>query len=289
MNKIFFLVVIICTVSFPQVNNSSKSMDLFSPINVKKFADYLFCQRDYLRASDEYEKYLLNNYNDTVAFKIGIANMKMGNFDIASKKFSAVSPKSVFYDLSKLEYLKANFRIGNFYDYRNLYEDLNLNQDFKYTFEARELYNFSYFFSDASLPPRNKILSEFPQNEQPQINQFYDWKSSPPYKSPLTAAILSTVVPGLGKIYTQEYSDGVFAFITVGLLGYLAYANFHANHNFRGWLFSALGTGFYGGNIYGSAASAQIYNAKISFQFFDDLKKYLEEHNYFIPLINFCK
>ena len=289
MNKIFLLVVILCTVSFSQENKSTQNLDLFSPINVKKFADYLFCQGDYLRASDEYEKYLLNNYNDTVAFKIGIANMELGNFNIASKKFSAVSPKSVFYDLSKLEYLKANFQVGNIKSYRNLYGDLNLNQNYKYNLNARELYGFSYFFSDNSLPPRNKILSVFSQTEQPLINKFYDWKNNPPYKSPLTAAILSSIVPGLGKIYTYEYSDGVFAFITVGLLGYLAYDNFHANHNFRGWLFSALGSGFYGGNIYGSAASAQIYNAKISFQFFDDLKKYLEEHNYFIPSINLCK
>ncbi len=289
MNKILFLLIIFSTISFSQESNSVKTLNLFSPQNVKKFADYLFCQHDYLRASIEYEDFLKNSYNDTAVFKVGVANLEMGNFIIASKKFLDIPINSKFYNISKLEYLRANFRTGNFYNYRNLYEAQNLNYDYNYFFEARELYNFSYLFTDIQLPEKKNFLSCFTKEEQLRLNQFYDWKINPPYKSPLTAALLSTVIPGLGKIYTQEYSDGIFAFITVGLLGYLAYSDFHANHNFRGWLFSALGAGFYGGNIYGSAASAQIYNAKISFQFFSDLKNYLEDHNYFVPIINFCK
>ena len=289
MNKIIFLLIILCANSFPQANRSTQSLNLFSHPNIKKFADYLFCQHDYLRASIEYEQYLKNSFNDTVAFKNGLANLAIGNFGNASKKFLNIPQNSAFYNLSKLEYLQANFRTGNFNSYRNLYGSLNLNSDYKFFFKARELYNFSFLFSDVPLPQKKIFLNSFTIEEQNKVSEFYNWKSNPPYKSSLTAALLSTVIPGLGKIYTHKYSDGFFAFITVGLLGYLAYADFHANHNFRGWLFSALGAGFYGGNIYGSAASAQIFNAKIKFQFFNDLKNFLEEHNYFVPVINFCK
>lgn len=289
MNKIIFLLIIFCTNSFSQEVRSTQSLNLFSPTNIKKFGDYLFCQHDYLRASIEYEKYLQNRFNDTVSFKIGLANLAMGKFENASNKFLSISQNSVFFNLSRLEYLQANFQTGNYDTYRDLYENLNLNSHYKYFFKARELYSFSFLFTDNPLPQKKIFLNTFPEGEQNKIGEFYSWKSDPPYKSPVTAALLSTVVPGLGKIYTHKYSDGIFAFVTVGILGYLAYADFHANHNFRGWLFSALGAGFYGGNIYGSAASAQIFNAEIKFQFFNDLKNFLEEHNYFVPLINFCK
>jgi hypothetical protein len=289
MNKIIFLLIIFYANSFSQENRSNQNLDLFSPPNIKKFADYLFCQHDYLRASIEYEKYIQRSFNDTVAFKIGLANMAIGNFENASKKFFNISQNSVFYNLSRLEYLRANFQTGNFNSYRNLYGSLKLNPDYKYFFNARELYNFSFLFTDNPLPQKKIFINSFPDEEQNKVDEFYSWKSDPPYKSSVTAALLSTVIPGLGKVYTHKYSDGIFAFVTVSLLCYLAYADFHANHNFRGWLFSALGAGFYGGNIYGSAASAQIFNAKIKFQFFNDLKNFLEEHNYFVPVISFCK
>ena len=37
-----------------------KQIDFNSEKNIKKFADYLFCDKDYLRAAEEYQK--LNGY-----------------------------------------------------------------------------------------------------------------------------------------------------------------------------------------------------------------------------------
>jgi hypothetical protein len=50
-----------------------------------------------------------------------------------------------------------------------------------------------------------------------------------------------------------------------------------------------LGAFFYAGNVYGSVAAAQIYNAKIAFEFEDGLNLYLEQNNYFMPEYNFCE
>jgi hypothetical protein len=54
-------------------------------------------------------------------------------------------------------------------------------------------------------------------------------------------------------------------------------------------LFSGLAAGFYLGNIYGSVASAQIFNAKVDFNFLNDLTEFLLSKNYFINEIDFCK
>ena len=100
---------------------------------------------------------------------------------------------------------------------------------------------------------------------------------------------MSALIPGSGKIYAGEIGDGIIAAIATGLCGYLAYDNFKAKHNFRGWLFGGLSAFFYAGNIYGSAASAQIYNAGIQFDFVNDVKIYLNKKNYFTPEYEFCK
>ena len=105
----------------------------------------------------------------------------------------------------------------------------------------------------------------------------------------LTAGILAALLPGAGKIYTNNYSDGIFAFLVTGIISYISYTDFKAHHQFRGWLFAGLTSFFYGGNIYGSVASVQIYNAGINFKLNSDMKIYLEENNYFVPDYEFCK
>ena len=86
-------------------------------------------------------------------------------------------------------------------------------------------------------------------------------------------------------MYVGEWGDGIMALITTGLFAFLAYDNFRADHNTRAWIFTGLGAFFYAGNIYGSVAAAQIYNAKIAFEFEDCLNLYLEHKNYFTPEI----
>ena len=77
--------------------------------------------------------------------------------------------------------------------------------------------------------------------------------------------------------------------LATGLLAFLAYDNFRADHEARAWIFTGLGAFFYAGNIYGSIASAQIFNAKIDFDFNEGLRLFLEKENYFLPQYDFCK
>ena len=50
--KVVSIIFILFTSVLPQ------QIDFQSPQNIKLFADFLFCDKDYLRAIDEYEKYL---------------------------------------------------------------------------------------------------------------------------------------------------------------------------------------------------------------------------------------
>jgi len=138
------------------------------------------------------------------------------------------------------------------------------------------------------LPEKDKFLIPFVNDEKNTLSSFYDLKKKSPYKSEAIAGVLSAIIPGAGKIYTEDYGDGITAFILTGLFGYLAYTNFKHDHQARAWIFTAVGAGFYLGNIYGSIASAQIFNAKINFDFDEGVKFYLEEKNYFVPVYDFC-
>ncbi len=268
---------------FPQ-KDSSNYTGIHSPANIKKFADFLFCTDDYLRAAIEYEKYLNINYSDTIEFKIGISYSKIGNYKKSLSWFEKIKSNSTYFRDAQSEYFKSLFKIGDYYNFRNEYRNNSDNPE-----GTQKLYYFSYFFTDDKLPSQKDFFLPFSSREEGKVEQFYRRKIDPQYKSETAALLMSILIPGSGKIYSAQIGDGIFAAIATGLCGYLAYDNFKAKHNFRGWIFSGLTAFFYAGNIYGSAASAQIYNAGIRFDFEKDVKLYLNEQNYFTRRYDFCK
>ena len=262
-------------------NSYTQETNLYSPANRKLFADYLYCQKDYLRAADEYKLILKLSYNDTLHFKTGLSYLKTGSFDSASVYFNNIKTGSLFYDYSRQEYYKTQFLLNHF----DIVESGTYLSN-----PVNKLNKFSYLLGYKSPPEeKDKFLIPFDKDERGTLSDFYDRKLDPPYKNELTAGVLAAIIPGAGKIYTKNYSDGIFAFLVTGLMSYISYTDFKADHQFRGWLFAGLAAFFYGGNIYGSVASVQIYNAGINFKLNSDMKFYLEDKNYFVPDYEFCK
>ena len=283
------MIIIICIIllfhsqAFSQRGSSNKA-DIHSPSNIKKFANYLFCTNDYLRAALEYEKYLNFTFNDTIEFKIGLSYLYTGDYKRSISWFRSIKSNSNYFNDAQVQYFKSLFESGNYYNLRNEYVN-----KFNISEEAEKLYYFSYFFTDDILPSEKDFFSPFNSKEKEIVKNFYREKKDPPYKSETLATLMSVIIPGAGKIYSGHIGDGIFAAIATGLCGYLAYDNFRAKHNFRGWIFSGLTAFFYAGNIYGSAASAQIYNAGIQFDFEKEVRLYLKQQNYFTPEYDFCK
>lgn len=79
-------------------------------------------------------------------------------------------------------------------------------------------------------------------------------------KSPMLAAGLSTVVPGLGKVYAGRVGEGVSAFLIVGSLMAATAENAYKEGwaNWKTILFGSLSAVFHLGNIYGSAVSVRV-------------------------------
>lgn len=82
----------------------------------------------------------------------------------------------------------------------------------------------------------------------------------PDEKSPLFAGILSTILPGAGRLYTGDYGEAIASMVLTGIFGYLAVSNFIDGYPRSGIIFSSIALFFNAGNIYGSVLSAKSYN-----------------------------
>ena len=282
MCKFIFIISLFSSLIF------SQQIDFNSPQNIKLFADYLFCDKDYLRAINEYEKYLSVVDDDSVHFKVAIGYSAINDQSNTYKKFSSIKISSSFYELSRIEILKSLY-LQNIDSSYFLYADLIINSQSPFSNNAFRLKNTSLLLIKNDLPEKKIFLLPFENEEKNNLSNLYDLKNNPQYKSELWAGVLSAIIPGAGKIYTQEYGDGITAFILTGLFAYLAYTNFEHDHPTRAWIFTAIGAGFYAGNIYGSVASAQIFNARVNFEFNEEVRLFLKEKNYFVPVYDFCK
>ena len=265
-----------------QVTAQSNNDNLFSSNNRKIFGDYLFYNRDYLRAIDEYNAVLNNLSNDTLQYKIGLSYFFMGRYFDAERNYEKLFASSFLSEEAKLEYFGSLFYLGDYDNFRN---EIFVEENFPLTYsnELNRLKAYSYLMDDSALPPESEMLSKFDDTDRKKIIEFYSWKQEPPYKSSTKAAIMSAIIPGLGKVYAGEIGDGITAFLFTGLFTYLAVDKFEKDQNTSAWLFTALAAFFYGGNIYGSAAAVQNYNASIKFNFDNEVKLYLNKRNHFLP------
>lgn len=272
---------IIISLAFPiiviaQINS------LKSPDNIKLFADHLYCEQDYLRAAEEYKSLPDFKISDTILYKIGKCYSIIGDYDEAMFFFTALNSSSPFADF-------ANNEIGKIYFLKKDLSSLDRLLSNK-TSRKNNLIKLKVTLmleskqTDFNL---NDYLDE-DDSDYFELSKLYYERKNPDYKSEILAGILSSVIPGSGKIYTENYGDGITSFILTGLFSYLAYDNFKHDHNFKGYLFSGIAAGFYFGNIYGSVASAQIFNVRVDFNFLKNLSDLISRKSYFAEDYDFC-
>jgi TM2 domain-containing membrane protein YozV len=268
----------------PAILSQSTSFDFHSPENIKKFADHLFCEGDYLRAIEQYNC-ADNQFDvDTIKFKIMLGYSELNLYQYSNEIFNQISTQSKFYPDAYLLSLKNKLLNES----KSLLINDELSFDDEYAVRVMKLTNISKLYDDILSSTKEDFIKPFNNDEINSVSVLYDLKTNPPYKSPELAGVMSAIIPGSGKMYVGEWGDGITALLVTSLFAFLAYDNFKADHTTRAWIFTGLGAFFYAGNIYGSIAAAQIFNAKVDFDFSNGLKFFLEEKNYFVPDYEFC-
>ncbi|MBU2445024.1 MAG: hypothetical protein KJ666_05550 [Bacteroidetes bacterium] len=258
--------------------------------HIYSFAKHLYCTSDFIRAESELQRLMTLNYSpqneDTIDYLLGKSLQGLEKFEKSDEYFSKFyDSKSSLKSVAIKEYIKNQFLQQNdFYFYKLFsnsenYDWLEYYYTLKLTVKLRSI-NDSEIEKDFG-NVKNISTQLFIAEHTAKMRSL---KS----KDPVIAGIMSGVIPGSGKIYTEKYSDGVISFLLTGLFGFLAYDNFSANHNFRGWLFAGISTFFYAGNIYGSIISANLFNREQKEKFQNELYHGLSKNNYFIDEVNIC-
>ncbi len=96
----------------------------------------------------------------------------------------------------------------------------------------------------------------------PQLLDIYSKTKDIHRKSPAAAVALSCLVPGMGKIYSHDWKDGLMSLLFVATSAFQSYRGFskYGISSVTGWIFGGLATGFYTANLFGSWKSATLYN-----------------------------
>jgi len=276
MRTFYFLILLFLFPTFLLPQDSS----LLTTERRKAFADYLFCEKDYFRASEEYEAINRINNNDSLTYQIGLCHLRMNDYGKAKNYFFQLNNSS-FKEESRLLMLKIAFlqSEGN----NGSTEPSFKNEAYKTaSLRLTMAIKIKERITQTNLISLGNILDE---NDKVDFNNIFLNQERWQRKSPFAAALFSAMVPGAGKIYTKNYGDGITSFIVTGLFAFLAYDNFRAHHNTRAWIFTGTAAFFNVGNIYGSYISARNYNLEKEEELNNEFDSYMSSKNYFVPKV----
>ncbi|OIP40748.1 hypothetical protein AUJ95_04190 [Candidatus Desantisbacteria bacterium CG2_30_40_21] len=276
----------ICLVSGICLQNAECEMQNaeFSNETVLSFADYLFGQEDYYRAASEYQRFIfiaaspretlppregatLNQDEETIQramFKIGLCYQKSRQWNTALTYFEELKQKlhgrtdAIVFEIGRTNYLKGDYPQA-IKIFQRLTVSRKLGDESQYMLGwcylkqmdwGKAEIAFDQIKSETSVYTFSQELAEFAKNG-----------AKLPHKSPLTAGIMSLLFPGAGQAYLHRFGDGTFSMLLTLGTTWLGYHYYHEGYKNTGSILTGLGITFYGGNIYGAAASAKLINA----------------------------
>ena len=254
-----WLLLLSSITAFPQ------QQDIFSYKSSLRYSNYLMKSQQFELATYELDRLVfMNPTKDSLKFELIRAFRSSGKYDQGLRKIEGWYPndREVPGPLVKEHY--RLLLLNNFYS-----ETITISKKDQ-RLEEKDRY---FFRLNAHLMSADWSGAQTYFKEQPEDlrSQFPAQKSlvvrseELRYKSSALALGLSTVVPGLGKVYTGDWKDAIISFITVGAFSWQAYRGFDRQglDSGYGWVFAGLGAGFHLGNIYGSFKSARTYNRKL--------------------------
>ncbi len=276
-----FLFLIFFTLTLLSCVAAEESIEYYTPENVRKFADFLYEQGDYLRAAGEYERYLFYQPQESeqIRYRIALCYRFAGQTEQALQNFQMLlrmHPEGrfmsrVYYQMGATYFLADQFERTALF----LHETLPHITDTRQHAEAEQLIGLSYLmqkqWSEAGEVFKTLRGSEVDSVSQKAIvyHDYAEMGTRLPTRSPVLAGILSTIIPGAGRLYTERLSDAFASLFMVSLTGWQAYDGFQRDglSSVKGWTLGTISGIFYVGNIYGSVIAARVYNRRVADEF----------------------
>jgi TM2 domain-containing membrane protein YozV len=261
--NLFLVTLLISGIAFCCMGEAT---DYYSPENVLKFADYLYVEGDYLRAIGEYRRYLFYfPEDDTIFYKIGLCYRNAGDTKQAIEIFNRILSEEREDQLR----FKASYQIGYSHLLSGQYRISQkfLEKTLKNTTEADRIEKLKVLIAFNYLHQKRwhdveGVLNRIDSPIAHKLAGTARRGMRSPRKNPLLSGLLSSAVPGAGRVYCGQYGDGVYSFILVLATGLIAWDGFREDGvgSGVGWLFGSISGILYAGNIYGSAVAARVYN-----------------------------
>jgi len=257
------------------------SQNIFDYDHTKQYADYLFHSKDYQLAVQEFERLVFMNPDNNEA-KINLV-----------KSYRHLKQDSIalqrFYDLFSNDELQGIQQVSK--EYINLLintKKYNASQQFLISNNAlsdEDKINYELFI-DLYTKNWEKVNSVIKANNDIKNKHFYDLENISKkaqqikYKNTWLSGGLSAIIPGMGKIYSGYWKDGLISLLFVGISSWQAYRGFEKNgiQSVYGWIYGGVACGFYAGNIYGSVKAANKYNYTQDYNIIYNVDKVFNEY-----------
>lgn len=233
-----------------------------------RFIAFLINQKNYQGALNEIDKILFKgnqrSFSSIYAYKLkcyeglnryrdGIVAFEQYFPDSAKNQYLTIFNVAHLYDLvgDEVASLKYYQKAASLYSYNKEYVH-PFSEIGKICAEQRQYDNARSAFKDKYVIDNN--YDAF-QSSLSVIQEIESYKR----KSKSVAMVLS-IIPGGGYIYTRQPKNALTALIINGILGYASYTSFKNRDYGLGIIMSALTLSFYTGNIIGSGNSAKLHN-----------------------------
>lgn len=229
----------------------------------QRYVEYLFSSHQHALAAEEYER-LVYFDKSNVSFKYNLIR----SYRLAGDLNSGINRIYSFYGNSldtmpqilAAEFVKLQFLTDSLPVAANYLQGRN-----KLSLEKKEIFQSCNLLLSGDYNQASLLVKEaagknpaFPSG----IIKLSDKATKIKFKSPFIAAGFSAIVPGTGKFYTKNWSDGLFSLLFVAGNAWQAYRGFneHGVKSGYGWAFASLSASFYIGNVFGAAKAAKRYN-----------------------------
>ncbi len=256
-------------------------VDYFSPEKVYEFAEYLYQDGDYLRAAGEFQRFLLlagtTAGSDSTLFRIGMC-YRLGQRPRRAidyfQRIGEEDPQSNLKDHASYQIAYSYFQMGQ---HHQSIQQINkscpqlagcggklgnlLVVNYLHLKRWKEAHDISSSMMKSDGSSSDSLATA--------LNRLTLEGTRLPYKSQALAGMMSSLVPGSGKMYAHRFKDGLYSMIVIGLTGWQAYDGFSKDgrRSARGWIYGTLSGVFYLGNIYGSVVAVKIYNQRMEDDF----------------------
>jgi hypothetical protein len=244
------------------ISGNLQGQNLFDSLHTARYASFLYLSGNYRLAAEEFERLHFGaHYDDNQTLMLIKSYRLSGQPEFARRRLYSLHPqpellsKNLFTELLTLETLAGHFKFVA----ESARSSSLISSQEKLFFESSVLM-LGNNFSQA-----NQLLTNASTLTHPALRSYLALSEegvNMRTKSPVLSGMMSTVIPGTGKMYTGEWQDGLVSLIFVGTTAWQSYRGFnkYGTSSPYGWIMGALSAGFYAGNIYGSVKSANRYN-----------------------------